>query len=183
VTGLLGGAFDPPHLGHVALADGAADQLGLEQVVVVVVADPGHKEVHCPAETRLALARAAFPTRAVQLDHHARTVDMLREGPWVEPVFLIGSDEFAEFGTWKEPNTVLDLARLGVGGRPGYPRDRLEQVLAGLARPDRVLFFEVEPFPVSSSEIRERVRRGESIEGLVPQAVAEEIAAHGLYGG
>ena len=86
MIGLLGGAFDPPHVGHVALADAArARSSGSSDVVVVVVADPGHKDVHCPAETRLALARAAFPVREVVLDHHARTVDMLRDGPVGRP--------------------------------------------------------------------------------------------------
>jgi nicotinate-nucleotide adenylyltransferase len=137
--------------------------------------------VHCPAETRLALARAAFPGRVVELDRHARTVDMLREGTWCDPVFLIGADEFADFLGWKEPEEVLELARLGVASRPGYPRERLEQVLAKLGRPDRVLFFEIERVPVSSSEIRERVGRGEPIDGLVPPAVAGEIAGRRLY--
>ena len=183
MTGLLGGAFDPPHVGHVALADTAERELGLSEVVVVVVADPGHKDVHCPAETRLALAQAAFPDRRVELDHHARTVDMLRAGSWDNPVFLIGADEFAAFPAWKEPDAVLELARLGVASRPGYPRERLEDVLAGLSRPDRVLFFEIDPAPVSSSEIREKVARGEPIDGLVPPAVAAEIAGRGLYRG
>jgi nicotinate-nucleotide adenylyltransferase len=181
LTGLLGGAFDPPHVGHVALADAAERALGLARLVVVVVADPGHKEVHCPGETRLALARAAFPGREVELDRHARTVDMLREGRWPDPVLLIGADEFADFPGWKEPDAVLELARLGVASRPGYPRERLDRVLAGLAHPERVLFFEIEPVAVSSSEIREGVARGEAIDGLVPPAVAAEIAGRGLY--
>ena len=183
MIGLLGGAFDPPHVGHVALADAAERQLGLEQVVVVVVADPGHKDVHCPAETRLDLARVAFPGREVELDRHPRTVDMLRDGRWRDPVFLIGADEFADFPTWKDPEGVLELARLGVASRPGYPRGRLEEVLAGLAHPDRVLFFDLEPVPVSSSEIRERVVRGDSIDGLVPSAVARAISGRRLYRG
>ncbi len=183
MIGLFGGAFDPPHVGHVALADAAQSQLGLSDVVVVVVADPGHKDVHCPVETRLALARAAFPDRPVEVDHHARTVDMLRAGSWDDPVFLIGADEFSAFPGWKEPDAVLELARLGVASRPGYPRERLEQVLAGLSRPDRVLFFEIEPVTVSSSDIREKVERGEPIDGLVPPAVAAEIARRGLYRG
>jgi nicotinate-nucleotide adenylyltransferase len=183
VTGLLGGAFDPPHVGHVALLDTAERELGLSEVVVVVVADPGHKNVHCPAETRLALAQAAFPDRAVELDRHARTVDMLRAGRWDDPVFLIGADEFAAFPAWKEPDAVLELARLGVASRPGYPRERLEEVLARLSRPDRVVFFEIDPIRVSSSEIREKVGRGEAIDGLVPPAVAAEIADRGLYRG
>jgi nicotinate-nucleotide adenylyltransferase len=181
VTGLLGGAFDPPHIGHVALAEAATAQLGLARLVVLVVAAPGHKDVHCPAETRLALARAAFPSVEVELDPHARTVDTLRADSWPDPIFLIGADEFADVLDWKEPDEVLDLARLGVASRPGYPRERLERVLAGLRRPERVLFFEIEPVPVSSSEIREKVARGEPIEGLVPPAVAAEIEERGLY--
>ena len=141
MTGIFGGAFDPPHIGHVALADAAERDLGLERIVVVVVADPGHKGVHAPPETRFQLARAAFPGREVELDHHARTVDMLREGRWEDPVFLVGADEYLAFSTWKEPDEVLRLARLGVATRPGYtlPVDR----------PGRVLVFELEPFPVS----------------------------------
>jgi nicotinate-nucleotide adenylyltransferase len=181
VTGLLGGAFDPPHIGHVALADAAERQLGLSDLVVVVVADPGHKGVHCPVETRLALAQAAFSGRQVEVDRHARTVDMLREGHWRDPIFLIGADEFADFPGWKEPDAVLELARLGVASRPGYPRERLEEVLRGLQQPERVLFFEIDPVPVSSSEIRDKVARGEPIDGLVPPAVAAEIAGRGLY--
>ena len=181
MTGLLGGAFDPPHMGHVALADAADRQLGLDRLVVVVVAEPGHKEVHASAQTRVALARAAFPGREVELDQHARTVDMLREGGWDDPVFLIGADEFADFPHWKEPETVLELARLGVASRPGFPQEQLDDVLAGLAHPERVLFFEIEPQPVSSREIRERVARGEPIDGLVPPPVAAEIVGHGLY--
>jgi nicotinate-nucleotide adenylyltransferase len=175
VTGLLGGAFDPPHNGHVALAEAAERELGLERVVVVVVADPGHKDVHASAETRLGLARLAFPGREVILDHHARTVDMLRDGPWDDPVFLIGADEYLDFPRWKEPDAVLELARLGVAARPGFS-------LAG-RKPDRVLSFDLEPLPVSSREIRVLVARGEPVDGLVPVAVAEAIARLGLYRG
>ncbi|HSS74493.1 MAG TPA: nicotinate-nicotinamide nucleotide adenylyltransferase [Gaiellaceae bacterium] len=181
MIGLFGGAFDPPHVGHVALADAAQSRLGLNDVVVVVVADPGHKDVHCPVETRLALTRAAFPDRPVEVDHYARTVDMLRAERVDDLVFLIGADEFAAFPSWKEPDAVLELARLGVASRPGYPRERLEEVLGRLSRPDRVLFFEIEPVAVSSSEIREKVALGEPIDGLVPPAVAAEIAGRGLY--
>jgi nicotinate-nucleotide adenylyltransferase len=173
VIGLLGGAFDPPHVGHIALAEAAERELGLEQVVVVVVADPGHKDVHAPAETRLELARLAFPGREVMLDRHARTVDMLREGPWDDPVLLIGADEYLDFPSWKEPDAVLELARLGVATRPGFALP--------WPPPDRVLFFELEPLPVSSREIRARVARGESIDGLVPPPVAAAIAGSGLY--
>jgi nicotinate-nucleotide adenylyltransferase len=176
VIGLLGGAFDPPHKGHVALADAAERALGLDEIVVVVVADPGHKATHCSAETRLTLTRAAFPFRKVVLDHHARTVDMLREGTWDDPVLLIGADEFLDFGSWKEPEEVLRRARLGVATRPGY-------AVAKADPDDRVLFFEVEPVQVSSREVRDLLARGESIDGLVPPAVAAAIEDEGLYRG
>lgn len=176
MIGLLGGAFDPPHNGHVALADAAERQLGLERIVVVVVADPGHKDVHLPAEARLRLAKLAFPVREVVLDHHPRTVDMLRDGRWDDPVLIIGADEFLDFGTWKEPERVLELARLGVAARPGYAVGTADAM-------DRVLFFESEPVPVSSREIREKIARGEPIGGLVPPGVAAAIADEGLYRG
>jgi nicotinate-nucleotide adenylyltransferase len=173
--GLLGGAFDPPHIGHVALADAAERALGLERIVIVVVADPGHKDVHAHAGTRLELARLAFPGREVVLDHHARTVDMLRDGPWDDPVFLVGADEYLDFAGWKEPEAVLALARLGVATRPGFELPS--------PPPDRVLFFEIEAVPVSSRDIRARVARGEPIDGLAPPAVVAAIAGTGLYRG
>ena len=111
---------------------------------------------------RLRLARAAFPGDEVVLDEHARTIDMLRAHPeWDDPVFLIGADEFSGFLSWKEPDEVLELARIGVATRPGFPRGRLEAVLAELARPDRVLFFEIEPTPVASSGLRQRFEAGD----------------------
>jgi nicotinate-nucleotide adenylyltransferase len=180
-VGLLGGAFDPPHVGHVALAREAVRHFGLAQLVVLVVSAPGHKGVETGGEVRLELARAAFPEYEVMLDPHPRTVDMLRARDLSEPIFLVGADEFADFLSWKDPDGVLDLARLGVATRPGYPRERLDSVLARLARPERVLFFEIQPVPVSSSEIRERVARGEPVEGLVPPAVAAAIERRRLY--
>ncbi len=78
---------------------------------------------------------------------------------------------------------MLELARLGVATRPGYPRERLVTVLAQLAHPERVLFFEIEPLPISSRDIRSRVANGESIDGLVPPGVARLIAENGLYRG
>lgn len=105
----------------------------------------------------------------------------MRERRFPDPVFLIGADELAAFPTWKEPDEVLELARLAVATRPGYPREQIEAVLARLRRPERVLFFEIEPVDVSSSEVRRRVAAGEPIEGLVPVGVAREIARLGLY--
>jgi nicotinate-nucleotide adenylyltransferase len=181
VIGLFGGAFDPPHMGHVALVREAREQLRLTGVVVFVIAHPGHKGVDTPAETRLELARLAFPDEQVELDEHARTVDFLRARRFENPLFLIGADEFSDFLGWKEPEAVLELARVAVATRPGYPREKLQEVLEQLSRPERVLFFEIEPVPVSSRELRARVARGESIDGLVPPPVAAAVERLGLY--
>jgi nicotinate-nucleotide adenylyltransferase len=177
VVGLYGGAFDPPHLGHVELARVARRELGLDRLVVLVSADPGHKRVETPAAARLELARAAFPDAEVVLDEHARTVDTLRAHPeWRDPIFLIGADEFCDFLTWKEPDEVLRLTRLGVATRPGYPRERLQSVLDRLQQPERVLFFEIEPLPIASRELRHRLDAA-----LLPPAVAEIVEREGLY--
>ena len=183
MTALLGGAFDPPHNGHVELARAATEQFGFDDFVVLVSVQPAHKEVQLDPDTRLRLARAAFPEYDVELDPHERTVDMLRAGRWRDPLFLIGADEFCDFLTWKDPEGVLERARLAVATRPGYPRERLDDVLAELKQPERVLFFEIDSWPISSREIRDRVARRETIEGLVPPAVAELIAELGLYRG
>jgi nicotinate-nucleotide adenylyltransferase len=188
VTGILGGTFDPPHNGHVALARAAIEHFGLERLEVRVVADPGHKRAAASAETRLELARLAFASLQstllganVELEPHGYTVDALEAAPPEDAVFLIGADEFAAFLSWKRPQRVLELARLGVATRPGYPQEQLDGVLAQLERPERVELFELEPQPVSSTEIRERVRRGEPIDHLVPPAVAERIDGLGVY--
>jgi nicotinate-nucleotide adenylyltransferase len=183
VIGLFGGAFDPPHNGHVALADRARAALGLDGLVVVVAADPGHKVVTTPAEWRFDLARAAFPDETVVLDDHSRTVDMLRDHPeWEGAVFLLGADEFASFLGWKEPEEVLRRVRLGVATRPGFPREVLDPVLTRLEHPERVEFFELAPHPIASSELRARLDRGEDVSDLVPAAVWKLIAEDGLYG-
>jgi nicotinate-nucleotide adenylyltransferase len=184
MTGLYGGVFDPPHNGHVALAAAALTRFGLQQLFVLVVVDPGHKSVELDFERRYALARLAFdgiPRTELYPEGHARTADALRKHKFADPIFLIGADEFAAFPTWKEPDDVLRLARLGVATRPGYPREPLEAVLAELEQPDRVEFFEIPAVDVSSSEVRRRVRAGEPINGMVPEGVAREIESAGLY--
>ena len=181
MTGLFGGAFNPPHNGHVALARAAREHFGLDDLVILVSVRHGHKEVSLDADTRLALARAAFPDARVELDPYERTVDLLWERTWEAPVFRVGADQFVEFLTWKDPEGVLERTRIGVATRPGYPREQLEAVKRRLARGDRVEFFELDPVPISSRQIRESVARGHAIDELVPPAVAELIASLGLY--
>jgi nicotinate-nucleotide adenylyltransferase len=183
-TGILGGAFDPPHNGHIALAIGGMAHFDLERLHVRVVALPGHKDVATPAAVRLALARLAFAGLVgadTSVDPHARTVDQLTALALDDPVFLIGSDEFGDFLSWKEPDRVLELARVGVGTRPGTPRGRVDEVLARVARPDRVEVFEIEAHDLASSDLRHRVAAGESLDGLVPGSVADAVARLGLY--
>jgi nicotinate-nucleotide adenylyltransferase len=183
VTGLYGGAFDPPHVGHVEVVRAAKEHFGLQRVVVLVSETPAHKDTHLPAATRLELARSAFPDEEVRLDRHARTIDLLRAESFDDPLFIVGADEFCDFLSWKEPDSVLERAELGVATRPGYPRERLDDVLEELDQPERVRFFEIEPRPVASREIRELAAAGRPLTGLVPDAVAALIRAEGLYGG
>ena len=191
VTGLFGGAFDPPHYGHVALAERALGHFGLERLVVLPTGDPPHKTATAPAEVRCRLAGAAFAGHPeICLSRHeldrpgaSYTVDTAQwaADKYGDAIFLVGADEFADFLTWKEPQRLLELVRLGVAPRPGVASADLDGVLAELERPERVVLFEIEPLPVSSSEIRARVRRGDSIEGLVPPAVEALIRSLGLY--
>ncbi|HEY3578346.1 MAG TPA: nicotinate-nicotinamide nucleotide adenylyltransferase [Gaiellaceae bacterium] len=178
---LYGGAFDPPHLGHVAVSDAARERFGAERLVVLVNERPGHRAVHAPAEDRLALARAAFPRDGVRLDPYPRTVELLRAEDFVDPIFVIGADQFHGFLGWSEPTEVLERTRLGVATRPGFPRSELDAVLEQLDRPDRVLFFDIEPNPGASKDIRARIAAGESLDGLVAPAVARLIEERDLY--
>jgi nicotinate-nucleotide adenylyltransferase len=179
MTGILGGTFDPPHNGHVALARAALAELPVERLVVLVAERPGHRAVIAAAEDRLALARAAFeelPAEVV-LDGNAFTVDAVRGGRFGDALFVVGADEGADFPSWKEPDEVLRWVRLAIGTRSGYPPPDLERY------GDRIVSFELGSPPISSSDVRERVARGEDIGDLVPPAVAREIEERGLYDG
>jgi nicotinate-nucleotide adenylyltransferase len=177
MTGLYGGAFDPPHNGHVALAAGAKRAFAIPRLLVLVSENPGHKTTHSPAEVRLELARAAFPDDDVRLDPYPRTIELLRAEQFPEPLFVLGADEFCDFLSWREPDEILELAELAVGTRPGFRRERLDSVTERLRRPERVHFFEIEPNRASSTAIR----AGEPPDGLVPPAVAALIRQHHLY--
>jgi nicotinate-nucleotide adenylyltransferase len=181
LTGLFGGAFDPPHLGHVEVARAAKQHFGLSQLTILVAENPGHKQTYLSAEDRLDLARAAFPDDDVRLDSYPRTIDLLRGESFEDPLFLVGADEFCDFLSWKEPDAVLERARLAVATRPGYPRARLDAVLEELDQPERVVFFDIEPNPAASRDIRALAAAGEPLEGLVPDAVARLIRERGSY--
>lgn len=182
--GIFGGAFDPPHRGHVELVRAAREHFRFDHLLVLVVADPGHKSTVASAETRLELALLAFdevPDVEVELDSHARTVDFLEERRPENAVFLVGADELADFMSWKEPARVLELVSLGVAMRPGVPEDELLELSTRLPAPDRISFFAMKQTPVSSREIRERVGHSKPVDELVPSGVADAIERLGLY--
>jgi nicotinate-nucleotide adenylyltransferase len=182
VTGLLGGAFDPPHNGHVALARTAVDHFDLERLVVLPTGDPPHKEVGTAAEARYRLAEAAFAdVPKVELSRFevdrrgpSYTVDTVRwaEERYGDVLFVVGADHWAQFDRWHDPQGVLRHARLAVVTRPGVELPPARE---------RVVLFEMPPVDVSSTEVRERVARGESIADLVPAKVAHLIDELGLY--
>ena len=178
-TGILGGIFDPPHNGHLALARAALERLPIDRLIVLVAAGPGHRGTDADAGSRLRLAEAAFAglPAMVQLDENAFTVDAVRGGRFGDGLFVVGADEGAAFPTWKEPDEVLRWVRLAVGTRSGYPPPDLERY------GDRVVPFELDSPDVSSTDVRERVARGEPIDDLVPPAVAGAIRELGLYRG
>ena len=176
--GLLGGTFDPPHNGHVALAKAALQQLPIEQLVVLVAEHPGHRGVVADPETRLRLAEAAFafPGMDVRLDPNAFTVDAVEGGRFGDDaLFIVGADQAAQFERWREPREVLKWVKLAVGTRGGYPLPDLTR------HGNRVIPFELDSPEVSSSEVRRSVAAGEPIDELVPPAVAELIEELGLY--
>jgi nicotinate-nucleotide adenylyltransferase len=178
---LYGGAFDPPHLGHVAVADAARQHFGVERLAVLVSERPAHRAVHASADDRLELALAAFPGDEVRLDPYPRTVELLRAERFDDAVFVVGADQFRGFLSWSEPEEVLGLTRIAVATRPGFPRSELDAVLERLDRPERVGFFEIEPNPAASTDVRARIAAGKPLDGLVPAAVARLLAERGLY--
>ena len=151
----------------------------IDRLVVLVAANPGHRAVVAEAEIRLELARLALDAIAdeIVLDPHTFTVEAVRDGRFGDAIFVVGADEGAAFPTWKDPEEVLRWVRLAVGSRSGYPPPDLERY------GDRVLAFRLPSPPVSSSEVRDRLARGQPVDGLVPPAVAAALDETGLYRG
>jgi nicotinate-nucleotide adenylyltransferase len=194
-VGLLGGTFNPPHLGHLVCAQEAWAQLGLDRVVFVPVYEPPHKEAERDpgVEHRIELCRRAvgdderFSVSRVETDvpGPSYTVDTLRRlhesSPEDELTFIMGGDMAHALPTWHEPEAVLSLATLGVAEREGVGRNDIAERLAGLAGAERIRFFDMPRLDISSSLIRHRVAAGRPIRYLVPDAVADYIGSAGLY--
>ena len=193
--GLLGGTFNPPHLGHLVCAQEACAQLGLDQVVWMPVYSPPHKEVPDDpgVDVRVELCRRAvagderFSVSRIEADVPGRsyTVDTLRRlhesRPKDELTFIMGGDMAHALPTWHEPEAVLELATFGVAEREGIRRTDIMERLAGLAGTDHIRFFDMPRLDISSSDIRRRVAAGLPIRYLVPDAVASYISSEGLY--
>jgi nicotinate-nucleotide adenylyltransferase len=198
--GILGGTFNPPHLGHLALARHARSELGLERVLLMPVHTPPHKTAGADPgpEHRLAMCRLAVAELdgvqacglEVERGGASYTVDTLTaihaKHPDAGLSLIVGADTARTLGSWREPERLVGLASLAVATRMGSSREQVLQTLGGLgpvgerARPG-ARFLEMEPIEISSSAVRERVAGGEPVEDLVGPAVAAYIAEHDLY--
>ena len=195
-VGLLGGTFNPPHNGHLLCAQSAAIAFSLDEVRLIPARVPPHKEIpeDPGVEARVEMCRlavAADPLLSVSRAEADRpgpsfTVDTLRALDDAEPehdlTFIVGADMARSLPSWREPEAVLALASLAVAEREGVSREEILASLDGLPGvPDRIGFFDMPRFDVSSTMIRNRAGAGVPIRHLVPDAVADHVQATGLY--
>jgi nicotinate-nucleotide adenylyltransferase len=193
--GILGGTFDPPHIGHQSLAEASLRQLRLAGVLWVLTPDPPHKDRPdiAPYAFRREMVQAAiamnpaFTLCEVESErpgphYMVDTITILRErNPGAEYTLLLGEDSLRDLPTWNRPQDLLALCDLAVLRRPDRKADlaALENLLPGIGA--RTTFLDAAPVDISSTEIRERIRRGEGIAGLVPPAVENIIRRESLY--
>ena len=196
---MFGGTFDPIHLGHLAVAEGALQYLSLDGVIFIPAGRPWMKEgvYLAEGEHRLAMVELAveglpgFSTSDMEMRREGLTytVDTLREmdhaseGTY-EVYLILGADAYSSFELWKEPAEILSLSTLAVASRPGGPEpgfEKLDGLLVGST--GRALALPVEQLAISGSDIRDRVCRGLPLDGYVPQPVERYIHEHGLYSG
>lgn len=193
--GILGGTFDPPHNGHLLIARAAQEQLRLDHVLFAPAGIQPLKQDQpvSPADQRadmvaLAIAgEADFGLSRIDLDRPGPhyTADLLHIASGVYPDakvwFIMGADSLVDLLRWRDPHRLIELARLAVLRRPGFEPDwtALEAALPDLR--ERIDWIEAPPIDIAAHDIQRRVRKGESIEGLTPPAVAQYIAERGLY--
>jgi len=200
-VGVLGGTFDPPHMGHLILAQEADQALGLSRVLFVPAGEPWRKARRqlSPREHRLEMVRLAVadnPSFAVSTaevgrpgpSYTAETLAELRAefGPESELFFIMGADSLADFPHWHQPRRILELARLAVAERSPEGHERSEDAIAEvLARElrQRVVWLTMPLIAISASAVRQRVRQGLPIRYWVPEAVERYVRQHGLYAG
>ncbi len=194
--GILGGTFNPPHLAHLVCAQEALLALELDVVEFVPAGSPPHKRIESDPGI---VHRLALCDRVVAGDDRLRVsrVDVDRQGPSYsvdtlrelharepehELTFIVGGDMALTFPEWREPETVLELAELGVAEREGARRLDIIECLSGLrGAADRVRFFDMPRIDISSSLLRRRVAHGRPLRYLVPDEVAGYVKNEGLY--
>ncbi len=196
--GILGGTFNPPHLGHLVCAQEAYIQLGLARVMLVPTRIPPHKSVEDEpgAAHRLEMCRLAIrgdeerfevSDLEIRREGPSYTVDTLEElhsrTPDSEHFLILGADIAAGLREWHRPERVLSLATVAVAQRPGTAREAVAQALSGVAGGERGRFFDMPEIGISSTMLRERARTGESTRYLLPDAVRDYIDHHQLYRG
>jgi nicotinate-nucleotide adenylyltransferase len=195
--GVLGGTFDPIHSGHIIIAENAGLELGLARILFVPAGQPWLKTDRkiTPAAHRVEMVRRAiaanphFELSTVDIDRpgpslSVETVDILQQqlGAGVELFFLVGWDSLAELPQWMEPDRLVQLCKLVAVTRPGFSRPDLkamESSVPGVAQ--SVVWLDIPPVDISSTDIRNRVARGLSVHGLVPDEVEAYIKEHRLY--
>jgi nicotinate-nucleotide adenylyltransferase len=196
-VGILGGAFNPPHIGHLICAQEALVQLELDSVVFVPVGEAPHRELQDDPgpEARLDMVELAiadderFSTSRIEIDREgpSYTLDtleqMLEESPKDELFLILGGDQAAALATWHEPEKVLERATLAVFERMSWGRNAIVIKIGRMPGAERVRYLDMPMIQVSSSAIRRRVREEVPIRYLVPDKVVEYIASHELYGG
>lgn len=193
---MLGGAFNPPHIGHLLLAQEAIDSLDLDELILMPTGEAPHKTISPepgPA-VRLEMARLAaagvdgLSVSGAEVERDGpsyayRTLELLEsESPGSQLTFVIGADVAAGLEGWHRPERVLELARLAIAERPGFDRSEVDEALDRLGGRDRADAIEMPPVGVSSSLVRARVAAGRPIRWLVPDPVRELIAERRLYG-
>jgi nicotinate-nucleotide adenylyltransferase len=193
--GVLGSAFNPPHLGHLALAQEALWQLGLDEVILVPTGEAPHKRIADDPgrEARMEMTRLAaadderFSVSALEIEREGpsytyETLEALAdERGDTELVFVMGADAAVGLESWRQPERVVELARLAVARRAGVSDADVAEVMRSLGCEGRVTMLEMPQFGVSSSAVRERAKQGRPLRYLVPEPVARLIAERGIY--
>jgi nicotinate-nucleotide adenylyltransferase len=196
-VGILGGAFNPPHLGHLVCAQEALVELELDRVVFVPVGEAPHRTLDDDPgpEARLEMVELAmadderFVASRIEMDREgpsytADTLEQLRaEAPDDELFLILGGDQAAALASWHEPEKVLERATLAVFERMSWGRNAIIIKIGRMPGAERVRYLDMPLIQVSSSSIRRRVREGVPIRYLVPDKVVEYIATNELYGG
>jgi nicotinate-nucleotide adenylyltransferase len=194
-TGIFGGAFNPVHNGHVNLAKSYIDILGLDRLLIIPTANPPHRDDNgfASAEDRLSMLSLAFEgTKKAEISdieftlgdksYTYNTLTALRKMyPGDEFYLIIGQDQFLYFDKWYRFRDILDMATLCTAPREDDSRRAIIDFAENTLNLGSYYLADFAPYIVSSSEIREKIKSGESITGLVPDAVEEYINSKGLY--